>query len=50
MQTGHHNSAGTGTAEDITYDPFSHPGDAAKHSWRKAVRSVRQRSDEDEDE
>ncbi len=48
--TGSHTSTGTGTAEDITYDPFSHPGDAAKHSWRKAIRSVRQQSDDDEDE
>jgi hypothetical protein len=46
---GDHTATGTGTAEDITYDPFSHPGDAAKHNWRNAIRGVQQQSDDDEE-
>ena len=29
-----------GTAEDITYDPFADPGQAAKDRWEKAVRRL----------
>jgi hypothetical protein len=29
-----------GTAEDITYDPFADPGQAAKDTWEKAVRRL----------
>lgn len=31
---------------DITYDPFGDPGQAAKDSWRKAVRRVREDDEE----
>jgi hypothetical protein len=50
VTTGNHSSTQTGTAEDITYDPFSHPGHAAKHTWRKAIRSLKQQPDDDENE
>jgi len=40
----------TGTVEDITYDPYSHPGHAAKHNWRKAIRRLHQQADDDEDD
>lgn len=40
---GHH----LGTAEDITYDPFADPGQAAKDRWEKAVRRLPGRDDED---
>ncbi|NEU56030.1 hypothetical protein [Halorussus sp. MSC15.2] len=29
-----------GTAEDITYDPFADPGQAARDRWEKAVRRL----------
>ncbi|RDI70629.1 hypothetical protein [Halopelagius longus] len=29
-----------GTAEDITYDPFGDPGQAARERWEKAVRRL----------
>jgi hypothetical protein len=50
VRTGNHSSTHTGTAEDITYDPFSHPGQAAKHSWRKAILSLKQQTDDEENE
>ncbi|WP_336023037.1 hypothetical protein [Halobellus salinisoli] len=34
------------TAEDITYDPFADPGQAAKDTWKKAVRRLPRRHDE----
>jgi hypothetical protein len=36
------------TAEDITYDPISDPGQAARERWQKAVRRLPDR-DESED-
>ena len=38
----------SGTPEDITYDPFADPGQAAKHRWEKAVRRLPGR-DNDQD-
>lgn len=35
-----------GTAEDITYDPFADPGQAAKDRWEKAVRRLPDGDDE----
>ena len=35
-----------GTVEDITYDPFADPGQAAKDRWKKAVRRLPGRDDE----
>lgn len=35
-----------GTAEDITYDPFADPGQAAKDRWVKTVRRLPGRDDE----
>ena len=29
-----------GTADDITYDPFADPGQAARDRWEKAVRRL----------
>ena len=29
-----------GTAEDVTYDPFADPGQAAKDRWEKAIRRL----------
>ncbi|WP_276273000.1 hypothetical protein [Haloarcula litorea] len=29
-----------GTDEDLAYDPIAYPGQAAKHSWAKAVRRL----------
>jgi uncharacterized membrane protein YqjE len=49
VKTGNHSSTQMGTAEDITYDPFADPGQAAKHRWRKAILSLKQQND-DEDE
>lgn len=37
-----------GTAEDITYDPFAYPGQAAKHRWEKAVRRLPGWDDEED--
>ena len=38
--TGRDEGAHFGTAEDITYDPFGDPGQAARHNWEKAVRRL----------
>lgn len=35
-----------GTLEDITYDPFADPGQAAKDRWKKAVRRLPDGDDE----
>ncbi|SEL71772.1 histidine kinase [Haloferax larsenii] len=35
--TGSDGGSHLGTAEDITYDPFADPGQAAKDSWEMAV-------------
>lgn len=35
-----------GVAEDITYDPFADPGQAAKDRWEKAVRRLPGSDDE----
>ncbi|WP_115864366.1 hypothetical protein [Halorussus litoreus] len=35
-----------GTAEDITYDPFADPGQAARDRWEKAIRRLPGRDDE----
>lgn len=35
-----------GTAEDITYDPFADPGQAARDRWEKAVRRLPDGDDE----
>ncbi|WP_042664637.1 hypothetical protein [Haloferax sp. ATB1] len=35
-----------GTAEDITYDPFADPGQAARDRWEKAVRRLPGSDDE----
>lgn len=37
-----------GTAEDIAYDPIADPGQAAKHSWTRAVRRLPGGDDEEE--
>ena len=37
-----------GTAEDITYDPFADPGQAARDRWEKAVRRLPGEDDERE--
>lgn len=37
-----------GTAEDITYDPFADPGQAAKERWEKTVRRLPGGDDERE--
>ena len=29
-----------GTDEDIAYDPIAYPGQAARHTWEKAVRRL----------
>ncbi|WP_049984864.1 hypothetical protein [Halobellus rufus] len=36
-QTGREDGTYPQTAEDITYDPFGDPGQAAKERWQKAV-------------
>lgn len=36
----------TGTAEDITHDPFGDPGQAAKQRWRRAIRRLPGEDDE----
>ena len=46
--TGDDEGTHLGTAEDITYDPFADPGQAAKDRWEKAVRRLP--GDEDERE
>jgi len=33
-------TASPGTAEDITYDPFADPGQAARDRWERAVRRL----------
>ncbi|WP_255152010.1 hypothetical protein [Halorarius halobius] len=38
-----------GTAGDVAYDPIADPGQAAKHSWEKAVRRLPGRGDDEED-
>ena len=35
-----------GTAEDITYDPFADPGQAARDRWERAVRRLPGEDDE----
>ncbi|POG55560.1 hypothetical protein [Haloferax marisrubri] len=45
--TGHDGESRLGTAEDITYDPFADPGQAARDRWEKAVRRL-PGSDDDE--
>jgi hypothetical protein len=37
---------GLGTAEDITYDPFADPGQAARDRWERAVRRLPGEDDE----
>ncbi|ELZ85056.1 hypothetical protein C453_10760 [Haloferax elongans ATCC BAA-1513] len=38
--TGSDGGSHLGTAEDITYDPFADPGQAAKDRWEKVVRRL----------
>mgnify|MGYP006299328071 FL=1 len=47
-KTGKDGGTHLGTAEDITYDPFADPGQAAKDRWVKAVRRLPGGDDEDD--
>ncbi|WP_135851221.1 sodium/proton-translocating pyrophosphatase [Halorussus salinus] len=44
--TGDDEGTHLGTPEDITYDPFADPGQAAKDRWEKAVRRLPGEDDE----
>ncbi len=39
-KTGKSGGTHLGMVEDITYDPFADPGQAAKDRWKKAVRRL----------
>jgi len=45
--TGQDEGSRLGTAEDITYDPFADPGQAARDRWEKAVRRLPGSDDEE---
>ncbi|CQR48760.1 hypothetical protein BN996_00208 [Haloferax massiliensis] len=45
--TGRDEGSRLGTAEDITYDPFADPGQAARDRWEKAVRRLPGSDDEE---
>jgi len=47
-RTGKDGGTQLGTVEDITYDPFADPGQAAKDRWVQAVRRLPGRDDEDD--
>ncbi|UVE49902.1 hypothetical protein KU306_13410 [Haloferax larsenii] len=46
LATGRDGGRHLGTTEDITYDPFADPGQAAKDRWEKAVRRLPGRDDD----
>ncbi|WP_089882808.1 hypothetical protein [Halogeometricum limi] len=47
-RTGRDGFTHLGRLDDITYDPFADPGQAAKHRWKRAVCRL-PGSDEDDD-
>ncbi|WP_335998847.1 hypothetical protein [Halorientalis halophila] len=45
-RTGEDGATHLGSLEDVTYDPYADPGQAAKDRWEKAVRRLHEGNDE----